>query len=89
MREELQFILHNSHHVSKKRHPMSMHDRAAQFAPFAALTGFDDEIDETARLTSDKHELTEDELDAVNAALAELMERENEKPRVFRDLFHT
>ncbi len=34
------------HHVSEKRHHMSNHDRAAQFAPFAALTGFEEEIDE-------------------------------------------
>ncbi len=34
------------HHVSPKRHHMSNHDRAAQFAPFAALTGFEEEIDE-------------------------------------------
>ena len=63
-------------------HPMPLQDRAAQFAPFAALTGFDEEINETARQTDSKHELTEDELDMLNAALCELMERETEKPRV-------
>ena len=63
-------------------HPMPLQDRAAQFAPFAALTGFDEEINETARQTDSKHELTEDEQDMLNAALCELMERETEKPRV-------
>ena len=46
------------------------------------MTGFDEEINETARQTDSKHELTEDELDMLNAALCELMERETEKPRV-------
>ena len=39
-------IINLPHHVSQKRHHMSNHDRAAQFAPFAALTGFEEEIDE-------------------------------------------
>ncbi len=39
-------ILDLPHHVSDKHHHMSNHDRAAQFAPFAALTGFEEEIDE-------------------------------------------
>lgn len=42
-------IIDLPHHVSKKHKHMSLHDRAAQFAPFAALTGFDDAIDETAK----------------------------------------
>ncbi len=37
------------HHVSKKHPQMSMRDRAAQFAPFAALTGLDEEMEETAK----------------------------------------
>ena len=75
-------IINYSRPVSKTRPRMSNLDRAAQFAPFAALTGFDEEINETARQTDSKHELTEDELDMLNAALCELMERETEKPRV-------
>ena len=42
-------ILHLPHHVSKKHPPMPMADRAAQFAPFAALTGYDAAIRENAR----------------------------------------
>ncbi len=38
-------IINLPHHTSETRKHMSMHDRAAQFAPFAALTGFDEEID--------------------------------------------
>ncbi len=48
-------------------HPMSMHDRAAQFAPFAALVGYDDVVAETARLTDSRLELTEDEMSELNA----------------------
>lgn len=42
-------ILHLPHHQSKERMHMSMHDRAAQFAPFAALTGHEEAIEETTR----------------------------------------
>ncbi|MFR7907878.1 MAG: hypothetical protein ACLU4K_06620 [Oscillospiraceae bacterium] len=66
----------------KKHTPMSMWSRAAQFSPFAALTGFDEDIDETARLTDEFHELTEEELDRNNAVLCEMMERESENPKV-------
>lgn len=40
-------IIEMPHHVSSNRQPMSMHARAAQFAPFAALTGHDDAIEKT------------------------------------------
>ncbi len=42
-------IINLPHHVSEKHDPMSAIDRAAQFSPFAALTGYDDEIKEAAR----------------------------------------
>ena len=44
-------IIHLPHHVSSVHPPMSLHDRAAQFSPFAALSGFEGEIRETERLT--------------------------------------
>lgn len=44
-----------------KYEPMPMSDRAAQFSPFAALTGYGDAIDETARLTDRRIELSEEE----------------------------
>ena len=50
-------IIKFPHHQSKKRPHMSLYDRAAQFAPFSALTGHDDAIKETARLTDRKIEL--------------------------------
>lgn len=48
---------------------MSLNDRSAQFAPFAALIGFDDTIDETNRLTTPKHSLTEDEKNILDAKM--------------------
>lgn len=42
-------MLYMEHHVSKKHPPMSIHDRAAQFAPFAALTGHGESIEETSK----------------------------------------
>lgn len=75
-------MLYLPHHVSSKRSSMSMRDRAAQFAPFAALTGHDAVIRETARLTDQPVELTQarrEELDAKLRQLAELLEQ---RPRV-------
>ena len=46
-------IINLPHHVSKNHMQMSIHDRAAQFAPFSALTCYDEVINETARLTDE------------------------------------
>ena len=54
-------IINRPHHSSPTRPHMSNYDRAAQFSPFAALTGYDDQIAETARLTDRRIELTEAE----------------------------
>jgi len=48
-------IINLPHHVSKKHPQMTMHQRAAQFAPFAALTGHDKAIEETAKKNVDKY----------------------------------
>ena len=82
MREDYLSIISRPHHVSAKRCPMSMSDRAAQFAPFAALTGYDEEIDETARLTAAKRTLTEDEVAELNKTLCSLLDREYENVKV-------
>ena len=63
-------IIHLPHHVSTKHPQMSMLDRAAQFSPFAALTGYEDAIDETARLTDHKIELSEDRITAISEVLS-------------------
>ena len=70
------------HHVSKTRPQMPMTDRAAQFAPFAALTGYDSAIKETGRLTDEKIELGEESLTALNARYQMLMDVLAEGPEV-------
>ena len=59
-----------------------MTNRAAQFSPFAALTGYDDAVVETARLTDERHELTEDEKDLLNERLQILSENAHDRPMV-------
>lgn len=60
-------------HPTSARHPrMPMAARAAQFSPFAALTGYDDAVKETARLTDGKTELTEEGKAALDAELRRL-----------------
>lgn len=57
-------------HPTSERHPrMSMANRAAMFSPFAALTGYDAAVKETARLTDAKVDLTEDEKAILDAKL--------------------
>ena len=57
-------IINLPHHTSATRQRMSTHDRAAQFSPFAALTGYDGVIEETARLT-DEEDAASDESTAI------------------------
>ena len=74
-------IIHLPHHVSKTRPQMSLEDRAAQFSPFAALTGYDAAILETGRLTEDKLELGEETqaiLDRKQRYLAEIIDTKPE-----------
>lgn len=59
-------------HVSKRHPPMSMYNRAAQFAPFAALTGHEAAISEVARLTDMERELSESEAEVLDRKLAYL-----------------
>jgi len=75
-------IINHPHYVSKTRPQMSMLDRAAQFSPFAALTGYDAAIKETRRLTTDKLELDDDTKTLLNMKQAYLMEIINEQPEI-------
>ena len=70
------------HHVSKTRPQMPMSDRAAQFAPFAALTGYDAAIKETGRLTDKRIELDVEALSALDMKYQLLMEALDEAPEV-------
>ncbi len=73
-------IINLPHHVSETRPHMSMHDRAAQFSPFAALSGYDDAVKETARLTEQRIELGEDEAQKLAQRLNLLQNRLREMP---------
>ena len=75
-------IINLPHHVSKTRPQMPMSDRAAQFAPFAALTGYDSAIKETGRLTAERIELDEEALTALDMKHQLLMDALNEAPKV-------
>ena len=80
-------IIDLPHHVSPTRPQMPMADRAAQFSPFAALTGYDDEIKETARLTDDMIEMNEESLNMLNMKFQMLIDRLNDKPKVIFTYF--
>lgn len=74
-------IINLPHHVSKTHPHMSIHDRAAQFSPFAALTGYDDSVKETARLTDEKPILDDIEIERIDRILQYLYSIIDEKPR--------
>ena len=80
-------MLNMPHHVSNTRPHMSMHDRAAQFSPFAALVGYDDAVKETSRLTNEKQELTADKIADLNQKIAFLNEHADERPEVTIEYF--
>lgn len=73
-------IINLPHHVSATRPHMSRTDRAAQFAPFAALTGHEEAIQETARLTDRRVELGESEKSVLNEKMQMLQDRISERP---------
>lgn len=73
-------IINLPHHISKKHPQMSALNRAAQFSPFAALTGHDAAIKETARLTDSFVELSDDKKDQLDERLQLLMENIEQKP---------
>lgn len=67
---------------SSKRAHMSLYDRAAQFAPFAALTGYDGMVGEAARLTGSRLQLSEEELFVLNEKIHLLSDCIKEQPQV-------
>lgn len=75
-------IINLQHHQSATHHHMSSYDRAAQFSPFAALTGYEDAVAETARLTDKKVELDEYGKSALNERLNIIQDTLDERPKV-------
>ena len=75
-------IINLPHHVSKSHPHMPCIERAAQFSPFAALTGFEGAIEETARLTDDQRDITDSEREKLDAVLARIMRDPDPKAKV-------
>ena len=75
-------IINLPHHVSSTRSQMPILDRAAQFAPFAALTGYDAAIKETGRLTDEKIEMDEEALNILNMKYQILVDSLDDEPEV-------
>ena len=75
-------MINMPHHVSKKHPQMALADRAAQFSPFAALTGYEAAIAEMSRVTEDRLELSDTSREALDMKLRLLRERLPEKPVV-------
>ncbi len=82
MTKEYDDIIHLPHHVSKTHPPMAVIDRAAQFSPFAALTGYDAAVKETARLTDERVELDESMKDTLRDKLQIIADRLEEHPEI-------
>lgn len=75
-------IINLPHHVSDRHPHMPVLDRAAQFAPFAALTGYGDVIKETARLTEARPELSEDEKAEMDQTLRTVLNTQRENAQI-------
>lgn len=80
-------IINLPHHTSAKHPRMSRESRAAQFSPFAALTGYDAEIKETARLTDEKIKLDEDSINDLNSKLQYIKDNIKDNPEITVEYF--
>ena len=88
MTDDYDDIINLPHHVSAVYKPMPLLSRAAQFAPFAALTGYDAVLAETARLTQNPVFLTEESLEELNAQLRLAQARQDEQPRLQMTVYY-
>jgi len=75
-------IINIPHHVSKKHPRMSLEARSAQFAPFAALNGYEELIKETARLTNQRIEISEELKAILNERLLSIKGKIHTKPNI-------
>ena len=82
MIEKYEDMLYMDPPVSMTHRKMSVQDRAAQFMPFAAVTGYEDLIRESSRITQSRIELSETEIEELKRKLEILQKHENEKPLI-------
>lgn len=82
MSGEYDDIINMEHHVSVKRKHMSIRERAAQFSSYAALTGYEDAIQETARTTNKKIELDEYLKEILNQRITQLSNFLKQRPKI-------
>ena len=82
MKRNYDDIINLPRHISDKHPHMSIHDRAAQFAPFAALTGHSEAVSETARYVDEKIDLGEDAIKEIQDALNYIQEHITDSPEV-------
>ena len=82
MNQKYEDMLYLEPPVSKIHRKMSISERAAQFMPFAALTGYEDLIRESSRITQRRIELSETEIEELKNNLEILREHEKEKPMI-------
>ena len=75
-------IIDLPHHVSKKHPQMSLYARSAQFAPFAALTGYEDAVRETGRQTADRIEIEEEYKAILDSKLQIILEQISKTPEI-------
>lgn len=75
-------IINLPHHISVTHSQMSRHDRAAQFSPFAALTGHDAAVKETARLTSGRIEPDENIRTYLDEKMSIIQEQADRHPEI-------
>ena len=75
-------IINLGHPTSKKHPRMPIRDRAAQFAPFSALVGYDEAVEETARVTDDMIEQSDEMIAILNEKLSSLKDRIGSRPSV-------
>lgn len=80
--DNYQDIINLPHYVSKKRQQMPISDRAAQFAPFAALTGYEENIKEATRLTDTRIEIDEERKLILNDKLQIILNNIKDEPTI-------
>lgn len=77
-----QDIIKIEHYEPKRHKRMSIANRAAQFAPFAALTGYNDAVNEVGRITNEQIMLSEDEREIINEKIRKIKENIKNKPTI-------